>query len=42
MEDAKAGLSVKIENKRPVALTDLTLSLNCFADEYARESPRVS
>ncbi len=36
MEDAKAGLSVKIENKRPVALTDLTLSLNCFADEYAR------
>lgn len=36
MEKSKVGLSVKIENKRPVALTDLTLSLNCFADEYAR------
>jgi hypothetical protein len=32
----QGGLTVKIENKRPVALTDLTQSLNAFADEYNR------
>lgn len=32
----QGGLTVKIENKRLVALTDLTQSLNCFADEYSR------
>lgn len=32
----QSGLTVTIDTKHPVALTDLTQSLNCFADEYNR------